>query len=233
MAAPTFQFAASDKVFDTSDTSLVVTTSGGGTITAGDRLIAIAGCATGLSVSAPGGWTTEQNDTNGTYRIYVFTKVASSGDAAAANFTFTVSGGFSNGIVAVLGFSGASTNALTAGFSTGANSQSQTAPTITTPSNDCIVLWGWASSANSTTTADKGTERIDTQQATPAVGMAVYTDPVATAASTTGAVLTTSGFGAKRVFSLALEAAGGGGGSVGMINLMPRRQRTSRAILRM
>ncbi len=201
-----WESANSDPATATSDTSLVVTKPTG--LAVGDLMVAFGGCGNARTISAPSGsWTVVSNDTDGSSRVYVWTKVADSGDTAASNFTFTASGTFNNSICSVHRVSSPSANAPTTGFGTGSNSQTQTAPTITTPSNNCLVFWGCYHSASSTSTASKGTERVDDTNATAACYMAQYTNLEATAGSITGAVITTTAFGAKRVYSVAIETA--------------------------
>lgn len=186
----------------------------------GDLMLAICNCADSRTFSTPTGWTSliSGGNTDGTNRTYFFTKVADSSDVAATNFTFTCSATFNGGVVSLHRISGASTNAPTTGFATGTNSQTQTAPTITTPSNNCLVFWGCYHAANDSSTASKGTERTDVGNATGGAWQSTYTNLEATAGSITGAVITTTGFGAKRVFSIAIEsAAGGGGGGIAVI----------------
>jgi hypothetical protein len=197
-----YEGGASDVATATSDTSIVVTSPAG----TGGRLYAIGNCADARTISAPAGWTQEQNDTSGTYRTYLWSR----DDDAAGSYTFTASGTFNNAAVSVHRVSGASSNAAAAGFATGGNSQTQTAPTITTPSANCLVFWGVFIAGTGTATADKGTERADITNATASAHHAVYTNLEATAGSITGAVITTTEFGAKRVFSFAVESSGGG-----------------------
>ena len=205
-----WESAASDPATATSDTSLVVTKPTG--LAVGDLMLAFGGCADARTISHPGSWNAVGNDSNGTLRVYVWTKVADSGDVAASDFTFTASGTFNNAIVSIHRVSGASTNTPTVGFSSGTNSQTQTAPTITTPSNNCLVFWGAYHTTNTTSTASKGTERIDNGHSTGVCWMSQYSNLEATAGSITGAVITTGSFGAKRVYSVAIETASAAGG---------------------
>jgi hypothetical protein len=202
----TWQSANSDPTTSTADTSMVVAAPPG--IVAGELLLGFGGCVTARTIATPAGWTTIANDSDGTNRVYVWTKVADSGDAAATDFTFTASSGFNSAMVAVHRVSGASANAPTTAFSTGTNSQTQTAPTLTTPSANCLVFWGayLATSTAVSSTADKGTERIDAGNTTGVCWMSQYTNLEVTAGSITGAVITTTAFGAKRVYSVAVES---------------------------
>jgi hypothetical protein len=211
----TWESANSDPTTATTDTSMVVTAPTG--IAVGDLLVAFGGCVSARTISAPAGWTdqTAGGSSDGTFRIYVWTKVADASDAAAGTFTFTASATFNNGNVAVHRVSGASTNAPTIqAQATAGGTQTHACPNLTTPSNDCLVFWGGYGSASNTSTANKGTERVDNANATSGCWMANYTNLEATAGVITGATLTTSGFAAKRTFSVAFESAGGGGGAV-------------------
>lgn len=203
----TCEAANSDPTTATSDTSMVVTKPTG--LAVGDLMLAFGGCVTTRTISPPGTWTEQANDTDGTKRVYVWTKVADAADVAASNFTFTASATFSSAIVSIHRISGASSNAPTTGFGTGANSTTQTCPTIVTPSANCLVIWGAYHTTNGTSTADKGTERVDAGNGTSGCWMSQYSNLEASAGSVTGAVITSSASGAKRVFSVAIESAAG------------------------
>lgn len=219
-----WESANADPTTATGDTSMVVTAPAG--IVAGDLLVAFGGCVDARTIAAPAGWTVVGNDTNGSSRVYVWKKVADAADAAADTFTFTASATFSAAVVSVHRVSGASANAPTTAFGTGTNSQTQTAPTLTTPSANCLVFWGAYHTVNQTTaTASKGTERIDSGNSTGGCWMAQYTSLEAAAGSVTGAVITTSGFAAKRVYSVAVESAAGGGSIVPLVRHLDRMRR--------
>jgi len=210
-----YQSTGADVVTDTSDTSLDVPKPTG--LTVGDFMLGIGCCVDTRSITPPAGWTQVANDTDGTGRIFVWKKVADSGDTGATTFPFAASATFNVGIVAVHRITGASSTAtITTGFSTGSNSQTQQAPTIATPSNDCLVFWGaYAGTTSSTasSTADKGTEDVDLVNATGNAWMASYHQVIATAnPSLAGAVITSTHFGAKRVFSIAVQDSGASGG---------------------
>lgn len=198
---------ASDVAADTSDTALTVTIA----VVEGEQVIAVGHCATSRSISTDeSGWT-EDHDDNTTYRTYIWKRTATAADETRGNFSFTASGTFNSAHVEVHRMTGADlTNAITAGFASGTNSNSQTAPTITTPAANCLVFWGlYYPGDRGPCSADKGTERIDASGSVACV--AQYSDPVVSAASTTGAVISSSGFGAKRVYSFAIEPDTGGG----------------------
>jgi hypothetical protein len=201
-----WQSANSDPTTSTADTSMVVTKPTG--LAVGDLLVAFGGCVNSRTIAPPAGWTEVANSAPGSdARVYVWTKVADSTDAAATDFTFTASGIFNSAVVSVHRVSVASTNTPTTGFATGTNSTTQTCPTITTPSNNCLVFWGCYEPSNTSSTADKGTERVDNGNGTSGCWMSQYTNLEATAGSITGAVITTAGFGVKRVYSVAIESA--------------------------
>jgi hypothetical protein len=207
--AVAWESANADPTTSTSDTSMDVAKPTG--LAAGDLLLAFGGCTSSRTISPPAGWTQRANDDDLTSRVYVWTKAADSTDAAASTFTFTASATFSAAAVSVHRVSGAGTNAPTTAFGSGANSQTQTAPTLTTPSAGCLVFWGAYHQANTSSTADKGTERIDSGNGTSGCWMSQYTNVEAAAGSVTGAVITTVAFGSKRTYSVAVEAAAAAG----------------------
>lgn len=208
-----WESAASDFVTADADTAMAVTKPTG--LAAGELMVAFGGCVDSRSLAPPSGWTERANDSNGVYRVQVWTRTADAGDAAATDFAFTASGTFSSAAVAVHRVSGAGAAAPTTGFATGANSQTQTCPTLVGLAAGCLVFWGGYTGGNHSSTADKGTERVDVGNAAPGLWLAQYTAVEATGGSVAGAVITTTGFGSKRVYSVAVEAAGGGGGGAG------------------
>lgn len=192
---------SSDITVTNTDTSIVATAPTG----SGGRLYAVGHCVSARTISPPSGWTEVTNNDSGTYRTYLWMRA----DDAASDYTFTISGTFANGAVSVHRVSDASTNTPTITFATGPNDIVQTCPDVTTPSNDCLVLWGiYAASDYGPCSADKGTERLDTGVPTQA-GIAVYSNLEATAGTITGAEITTTGYGAKRLYSIAIESAAG------------------------
>lgn len=75
-----------------SATSVVITKPSG--LIVGDLLVAIIPYQDGgITVSAPGGWTTITATTDGNLGIAKFWKLATSTETAATNFTFTITGG--------------------------------------------------------------------------------------------------------------------------------------------
>ena len=202
----------SDLVTADADTSLVITKPTG--LAAGDLLVFIGGTASGLSYNTPSGWTSQVASDTANGNIQVLSKVADSSDAAASNFTFNISGTFSQGCGSLHRVSGASTNAPTSATGTGANDTTQTCPTITTPTDNCLVFWAVYRASNfGPCSGSKGTERTDIGQASPACALAVYSNLEVTAGSITGVVITSTNFGAKRLVSVAWESSGGGGGT--------------------
>ena len=199
--AATFEGAASDPTTTTSDATMVVTAPAG----TGGRLYAIGLCVDARTISPPSGWTEVFNDSDGTRRTYLWMRA----DDAASDYTFTASGTFNGAMSAVIRVSGASTNTPTYAHDTGPNDTSQTAPTIVTPTDNCLVFWCCLHFTNTNSTASKGTERIDNGNGTSGCWMGVYSNLEATAGSITGATITTGGFGAKRLLSFAIESSGG------------------------
>jgi hypothetical protein len=132
-------------------------------------------------------------------------------DDAASDYTFTVSGTFSGTSVAILRFGDASTNTPVYSHATGANSQTQTCPDVTTVTNNSMVVWVCSSSTDTSSTANKGDERVD-EGGAGGTWMCAYTNLEATAGTITGATITTVAFGAKRMFSFAVESAAVAGG---------------------
>jgi hypothetical protein len=198
--AVAYDGGASDITTSTLDTSMVVAAPAG----SGGRLYAIGNCAAARTIAPPSGWTEVVNDASAADRTYLWMRA----DDAASDYTFTLSGTFNNGVVSVHRLSGAGTGTPTTGFADGTNSQTQTCPTITTPSDNCMVFWGcYRGAASGPSTADKGTERVDVSDAVSGAYQGIYTNLEATAGSITGAVITTTGFGVKRVFSVAVESA--------------------------
>lgn len=89
MAAPVVESKSSN----TSTTTSVVVTAPTG-ITAGDVLVAHV-ISTGTSVagiSAPAGWTAQQENGGGTRRVGLYTKIAVTADESATDYTFSMSG---------------------------------------------------------------------------------------------------------------------------------------------
>lgn len=201
----TWESQATDPTTSSADTSMVVTKPTG--LAVGDLLLGIGQCVTSRTISAPGGWTVVANDSS-TMRVYIWTKIADSSDVAASNFTFTASGSFSQAIVTLHRVSSPSTNTPTFSIGSAVNSSSQSCPTISTPTNNCLVFWGCTNSnGGQTSTADKGTERTDTGNASSGCWIGVYTNLEATAGSITGATITLSTSQTSRPFSIAIESA--------------------------
>lgn len=181
----------------------------------GDILVAIARCVDSRTISPPAGWATFENNTDGVDRTYIFTKTADASDVAAVSFTFTVSGAFNAAAVTVLRISSAVATGIVSAYATGANAPTVTCPDITTPVNDCLVIWGASQSLDSgPATIASGTERIDQEDAS---GVWIYAATIAapSAGAVTGPIISKSGFGQARAFSIAISpSAGGGGGGI-------------------
>jgi hypothetical protein len=208
----TYQSSSVAAVATTSQTALVVTAPTA--IAVGDLLVGTGGTLDTKSITPPTGWTTVSNDTNGTERVYVFTRVADAGDAAAANFTFTV-GTFGQAAVALYRISTASSTLPTPVFGTGPNATTQTLPNITTAANNSLVIWAVYRSiaAAGPGTIDHGIERVDNVGSDSWIYGA--TEAFATAGVQSGATVTSNSFGTKRLMSIAVSPAGAGGGGGG------------------
>lgn len=209
--AATFQSAASDQVTADLDTSIVVPKPTG--LAVGDLMVAVAGCGDSRSVSPPAGWTTLEDTTNGTYRIAIFTRVATSGDVAATDFTFTASGGFSAASVGILRISSALDTGIVTAYATGPNDTSVTCADVTTVANGSLVIWGayqGGASAGPGSIPGPATERIDV---TSSFGGWFYaaTEDRAAAGTATGPVITKNAFSSARAFSIAISPAAAGG----------------------
>lgn len=203
--AITVDGAASDPTTTTTDVDISVTAPGG----TGGRLYAIGYCTDSRTISPPGGWTEVFNNAGDSMRTYLWMRA----DDAAGSYAFTVSGTFNNAVVGMLRVGGASTNTPSYTHSTGSNDTSQTCPSLTSPGAGSLYIWVVAYGAdNGPCTADKGTEQIDVENATSGTMLYVVTNVEAGTGSITGATVTSTGFGAKRLISIAIEPDGGGGG---------------------
>lgn len=210
--AATYQSSNFDGVVNDADTDLVITKPTG--LSVGDLLLFVGGIGDTRSYTLPSGWTSQSNVSDGTFRIEVFSKIADAGDAAATNFTFNTSATFSNAIGFLLRITTAIDTGMVFAYATGPNDQTQSCADITTAADGSLVVWGcYKGAGTSTGTINRGTERVD---AAPAADF-VYgaTEAIATAGLQTGAVVTTTAFGAKRLFSVAVSPSGGGGGFFG------------------
>lgn len=210
MPTATYESSASDAVILDIDTDITITKPTG--LTAGDLLLFVGGIADARTFTLPSGWTSQSNVSDGTFRIEVFSKIADSGDAAATNVTFNTSATFSNAIGFLFRISTAVDTGMVFSYATGPNDQTQQCADITTAADNSLVVWGcYKGGGTSTGTINRGTERVD---AAPAADF-IYgaTEAIVTAGAQTGAVITTSAFGAKRLFSIAVSPTGGGGGT--------------------
>lgn len=171
MAVPVIE--SSNTATGASVTSLVITKPTG--LAEGDLLLAELAMYDILDAnrifSTPAGWTAVTNSTTGSstrlVRTAVFSKVASSGDAVATNFTFPISGavGYASGFLARI--TGHATPAINIsesdddGTSTASPSHT-TALTPDTPTNSLVVfnIAGWD--------ADTSTETVASYASTPA-----------------------------------------------------------------
>ena len=116
--AATWESVGVDPTTSTSDTVMNVPKPTG--LAVGDLMVAFGACVEVRTISAPAGWSVQADSVDSGARVYVWTKVADSGDTAASTFTFTVSGGgYNSAEVAVHRVSGASSNTPTMGFGTG------------------------------------------------------------------------------------------------------------------
>lgn len=213
--AAAFQSSTSDQVAADLDTDLVVTKPVG--LAAGDLMVAVAGCGDNRTIAPPAGWTTVEDSTDGLYRFAVFTRIATAGDVAASNFTFTVNGTFSAASIGLLRISGAIDTGIITAYATGPNDTSITCANVTTAVNGSLVIWGaYQGGANSGPASIPGpsVERIDIGNAFGGWYYAA-TEDRATAGLATGPVITKTGFSASRGFSIAIRPSGGtpsGGG---------------------
>jgi hypothetical protein len=221
-----------DSVADTSDTSIDPAKPTG--LAAGDLLLGIGGCIDSRTISPPTGWTQLTSHSDTASRVTTWKRTADSGDAAASTFPFTVSAGFSQGGVILLRISGADATAIADTYSDQPNASSANCPDVTPAVANSLIVWGLYQAASvSPMSADRGTERVDTN--IPASGaFGVYTEAVAATTLQTGAVITKSGFGANVTFGITVAPSGGGGGAVGAAAERPfRRRRRGAALLRM
>lgn len=179
-------------------TSVIATAPTG--VAVGDVLIGVSVCVDARTFTAPTGWTVVGNDTNGTYRVQVWSRTATSADAAAASFTFTGST-YSSANVALIRLTGADATAVTAAFATGTNAQTQATPAITTSAAGSLVVWGVC------ITAAAGPPTGSTRGTLAASGgsfLATYTEQIATAGVQSAATISTTGYGSKRTFAIAV-----------------------------
>lgn len=229
--AATFQSAASDAVVDDADTSLVVTKPSG--LAVGDLMVAVASSTDSRTVAPPGGWTTFEDTSNGTNRTSVHTKIADAGDAAASNFTFTTSAGFSNASVALLRISGAIATGIVTAYNTGANDTTVTCANVTTVADGSLVIWGAHQVANSgpATIPGPAVERVDVSSVA-AGWLFAATEDRPTAGTATGPVITKTGFSAARAYSIAISPSGGGGGGVTESQLERGTRGVGRGVMR-
>lgn len=207
--AAAWQSGNVDPTTTTTDLTMVVTAPTG--IQVGDQLVALGGCIDAYTLSPPAGWTSQLDDTNGTYRVQCWTRTADSADVSAANYTFTAPGNFNQAIVSVHRADGIDTGtAPTVAASTGPVDTNQTCPSVTSPGAGSLFFWWlyFSSAAGNASGADKGTERVDAANATSDCFQTAYTDVVAGTGSITGATITTTGFGAKRTVTVAFAPQG-------------------------
>ena len=138
-------------------------------------------------------------------------KKAGSSESA---YTFTASGTYSYATVLALRVTGAVCDgtgdftAVQGGL--GSSSNVATTPNITTPQNNMVVLW--AEMGDAGFTADSinrsgATERADVSGGTEAAHWSVWSEPIATATTVTGAQITRSGWSGYGAFSIGLKTA--------------------------
>ncbi|MFF8831373.1 hypothetical protein [Streptomyces sp. NPDC015131] len=136
------------------------------------------------TVTAPSGWTQHDSDdaTSGAaFRNYVFYKVATSGDVAASNFTFTVPGATSPLVGAIAAYRGVDTDSPIHGsaLTHSTTAQNQAGPNISTTSRALVLHFRTVredSTTHVTFTASGVTERFDVGNngATISYAMALY-----------------------------------------------------------
>jgi hypothetical protein len=199
----------------TSDTTVVITKPTG--LAAGDLMIATLGCADSRTISPPGTWDTLHNDSDGGQRVYVFARIADAGDAAATNFTFTVSGTFGASAGAMYRVTGGSDADIDITISNGSNSQTLEVPDANAVSNDSLAIWcGYQGQPAGPATISSGSEREDNENATASCWIYGATADVASSGTVAGPTITKTGFGAGRGFAIIIPPSGGGGGGTTM-----------------
>lgn len=202
-----------DACADSSDTSLSVPAPSG--IQDGDLLIQIGACVDARTLSSSLTQVLLHN-INGT-NFYVWAKVASS---ESGNYGITVSGTFSGATAAMFRVTGALSETIpddisATGGGNGDNDQTAECPNVTTPVDNCMVLWleiagnGQTSNSNSRGSA---VEVLDYNGNGDGGHLGGWSETIASAGSVTGAIITRSGFGAATTIGIVLQPSEGGGG---------------------
>ena len=197
-----------DACVDSSDTSLSIAPPSG--ISDGDLLIQIGACVDARTLSSSLTQVLLHN-INGT-NFYVWAKVANS---ESGNYGITVSGTFSGATAAMFRVTGALSDTIpddisvTGGGNTD-NDQTAECPDVTTPVDNCLVLWleiagnGQTSNSNSRGSA---VEILDYNGNGDGGHLGGWSETIASAGSVTGAVITRSGFGAATTLGIVLQPA--------------------------
>lgn len=205
----------SDGATSTSDTQLVLTAPSG--ITNGDLLIQIGACVDARTLTSSGFTQLELSNLNGANN-YVWAKKAAS---EPGSYTIDASGSFASQSAVMLRVSGAlcdnvATEVLVEAGGNATNDQTSECPNVTTPVNDCMVLWvEIAGNGQNAASIDRGSavEQIDFTGGTGGDGghISVWSEIIPTAGAVTGAVITRSGFGGNQTFGIVIQPSGGGG----------------------
>lgn len=127
---------------EASGTSVVVPKPSG--LTAGDLMVAHITARTNVTVTNPGSWTTIRSETiSGVLTSHLAWKIADAGDAAASNFTFTLSGSAVNlgSITAFTGHHTSSPIGANNGTATGSNSTTCSSAAITPAGANSMICF--------------------------------------------------------------------------------------------
>ena len=130
---------------------------------AGDLLLASLGVRGTSTVTAPAGWTLIRTDTyTSSLRMHTYWRVAAAGDPASWTWTFSGSRLATGTIHAYSGVNTADPIAASGGAAAATTSTTATAPSITTPVANTMLVSFFANMSNSTWTPPAGfTERCD------------------------------------------------------------------------
>ena len=200
--------ATSDSATSTSDVALSVPVPSG---TASGDCIIFVGSAIDFRFITPPAGVTQIATYSGYANVYVWYKKAGASESA---YAFTVNDPYNYATVVALRVTGAvcdGTGDFTVTYNnSGSSTDVATAANITTPQNDMVVLW--AEMGDTGFTADSinrggATERADVNGGKNGSHWSVWSEPIATASTVTGAQITRSGWSGYGAFSIGIKTA--------------------------
>lgn len=190
-------------------------------LAAGDFMFAGCGRNGGTAnFTPPAGWTTlfTSNDASN-YGLVVFWKIATSGDASASNFAFSITAAANDGLIGFIvratgsSFTGTGNFVSTSDINNSGATTHTFTPGVTPPSNDALYLLGSFVRGNTTQSGyavannnPSWTERVDTAISTTRSSSLAVATALATSISASGDFNVTLGSSLEAIgFLIALE----------------------------